>query len=107
MDKPGNLYIKPGASSQGKKGGNVDFKADEPTDEGRPLIPDGGDPPEGSIIFSFTNDDGTEREAMRIDNDGNFFVQGKLVENDQQVYDGFVEWLSIARVKSGLDKLDS
>lgn len=49
-------------------------------------------PPAKSVSVYFKLSDGTE--MMRIDDSGEFFVNGNLVASDREVYDGFRKWLS-------------
>ena len=44
--------------------------------------------PVGSILFNLSG-----IEMMRIDPDGRFFVHGRHVETDREVYDGFREFV--------------
>ncbi|RLB68650.1 MAG: hypothetical protein DRH08_00320 [Deltaproteobacteria bacterium] len=50
----------------------------------------------GSISFRVAGD----REVLRIDPDGGFFVNGNLVTSDMEVYEGFVEWMKAQRLLS-------
>lgn len=50
----------------------------------------------GSISFRVDGD----REVLRIDPDGGFFVNGNLVTNDMEVYKALVEWLKTTQLLS-------
>lgn len=38
--------------------------------------------------------DKSNNEILRFENDGSIYVHGKLIENDKQVVDGFIEFLN-------------
>ena len=58
------------------------------------------DPSDGGITFSVTVDD-EPKEMVKISADGKFYVKGRLVETDREVYDGFRRFLIEAGAISG------
>jgi hypothetical protein len=74
------------------RGGNISFRA-------------GAGAPGGERIEGVENYDGafkfelaSGQEAMRIEPDGTFLVNGNAVQNDLAVFEAFREWLKTATV---------
>lgn len=85
----GELHIAQGAGT----GGNIVFRAGagkgQPTRESIDLSEH-----DGSFIFELASG----QQAMRIEPDGTFLVNGHPVQNELDVYEAFREWLRTATV---------
>ena len=55
----------------------------------------------GAIIFN-----PGEKEIIRLENNGDIFVKGKLVENDKEVVDGLREFLKVQKSQFKLSNTD-
>ena len=69
----------------GHPGGNITFQPGKGAGPDVTILP-GRD---GSFIFRRAD----ETEALRIDPEGGFFVDGLLIATNQEVYDSFRAWL--------------
>ena len=78
LDKPGN-------------GGDLILNSGIGGHSQDPSIPNGDD---GDIIL-YTGGE----EALKICHDGNFYVRGRLIENDKEVYLIFKEWCNNAGIR--------
>lgn len=58
---------------------------------------------DGVIKFSAAKADGSDGTEIRMESDGKFFVNGRLVDTDIQVYEGFKQFLA----DSGYGMLES
>jgi len=54
---------------------------------------------DGNFIFYGTEEDGSDKEVMKITSKGEFYVKGNLVTTDQEVFETFREYLGRCRVK--------
>jgi len=104
----GKLSFHPGRGTASKKGEPLVLHAEkvDEEEEGEPAIPDGF-MPDGNMVFSIGLAGEEQKVVMEIAPEGDFFVHGKKVATDSEVYEGFKEWLLHARKVSGLKKLDS
>lgn len=87
----GGLEIK---VNHGNSGGNITLIAGE-TPRNLILSSGFGDPP-GSIILQVPDADDNKVERLRIDPDGSFYVEGRKVTTDHDVYEAFSDWMGIA-----------
>ena len=55
--------------------------------------------PGGSIVFFAGND---EREVLRFAPNGDFIHEGRVVTQDRELYEMFVNWLKGARIEREL-----
>ena len=60
---------------------------------------------EGENTITFHADKGT-REMLRIDADGGFFVEGRQVTTDMEIYDAMKRWLEAADPKPEQGEID-
>jgi hypothetical protein len=67
------------------QGGNIEFTTGM-----------GFNAPNGAFVFNVPLDSGGSREILRINPDGKFFVDGRYVQDDVLVYEGFRAWIANA-----------
>lgn len=72
----------------------------EPEPEVLDIVEASDDPPEQVLVFNASEPPPNivfwihDREMIRIEEDGRFYVDGRYVTNDREVYGGFVRWMT-------------
>ena len=83
-----------GAKVLDAQGGDISLVGGKPI--GNVVVHAGRGDPAGNIVFTIPNKDGKPLERLRIDADGGFYVNGRRVATDHDLYEALCDWVRTA-----------